>query len=115
MDHLPYHEEDLTDEQVREFKRIAVGKQYAYFKVIRRLPDTRYERGGKRSVWVCKCVCGRLVEVNEMSLKNRSLKSCGCRVMKKAHKEAEMFDLKWVDKSANPSYRKRHLDQLPQQ
>lgn len=37
----------------------------------------------KKTRWLCKCDCGKLVEVNADNLKSGAVKSCGCLIIEK--------------------------------
>lgn len=48
------------------------GKKFTRLTVIERAKDTT------KSIWVCKCDCGKTHEVNAKNLTGGGTKSCGC-------------------------------------
>lgn len=52
------------------------GQQFGYLKVIKRLEnDTKTNK----SRWLCKCVCGKEINVSGDNLRSGGQKSCGCQ------------------------------------
>ncbi len=49
------------------------GKTFNRLEVLRRLPTLN-----KRTLWECRCSCGKIVPVEASNLKNGHAKSCGC-------------------------------------
>lgn len=59
------------------------GQKFGRLTVIKRV-----ENKGKNTYWLCKCDCGNIKSVRVDSLKNGSIKSCGCyqkEMIKKCH------------------------------
>lgn len=54
------------------------GKRFGKLVVIRRTADHCQPSGQKKRKWLCKCDCGKEIEVREDSLKTGNTKSCGC-------------------------------------
>ena len=52
-----------------------IGKQYGYLTVIE---DTGRKYHSTK-IYKCRCICGRIVEVNTNKLHTGHVKSCGCR------------------------------------
>lgn len=50
------------------------GMTFGYLKVIRRVGIDKH----RKSLWRCKCKCGRTTVVNAADLKSGNTKSCGC-------------------------------------
>lgn len=50
------------------------GKTFGRWFVIKRSKNDK----SKRTIWLCKCECGKKVKVNASSLKRGISKSCGC-------------------------------------
>lgn len=51
------------------------GKTFNYLKVIR----LEERKGLGKTMWVCKCVCGKTVIASGKNLKTGHRKSCGCK------------------------------------
>ena len=49
------------------------GKKFGRLTVIKRVANK-----GKRARWLCKCECGKTIEVQGTNLKSGNTKSCGC-------------------------------------
>ena len=56
------------------------GQTFGVLTVVRRVASARYWRNGI-SKWVCRCECGREVEVSSFNLVEGHRKSCGCKAM----------------------------------
>lgn len=50
------------------------GKTYGYLTVIKRVENTKEGRAN----WLCRCKCGKLLNVSGKSLRSGNTKSCGC-------------------------------------
>lgn len=59
------------------------GTQYGRLTVIERANDRIDPQGSKRAYWLCKCTCGKEVEVLGASLRRGSTFSCGCLGMER--------------------------------
>ncbi len=54
-----------------------IGQRFGYLTVISQAPDHIYPSGIKRSKWVCKCDCGKIVNIPGNNLTCGRTKSCG--------------------------------------
>lgn len=54
------------------------GKRFGRLTVICRAPNRDYLRGGCKVYWVCKCDCGKTIEISRAHLQSGHTKSCGC-------------------------------------
>lgn len=55
-----------------------LGQQISHLTVIQK-GKGRYTSGGQyKTTWVCRCSCGKIVEVDAQKLKRGTTKSCGC-------------------------------------
>lgn len=54
------------------------GMVFGRLTVLYALPSYTSKSGNKRTIWMCRCVCGKLVKAGTMNMKNRSHISCGC-------------------------------------
>jgi hypothetical protein len=61
----------------RKYKPIQPGDKFGRLTVIEEAPPNEYS-AIVRPQWVCKCECGNTTIVNDMSLKQKQTKSCGC-------------------------------------
>ena len=73
----------LRNEQVleRNLKKgeILEGSQFGYLTVVKDLGCRKQNSRDKRERWsLCKCICGREVEVSNNNLKSGGTTSCGC-------------------------------------
>ena len=73
----------LRREQViqrnEEKGRIEIGTKFGYLTMIEDLGYRKQHSRDKNMRWsLCKCVCGRVVEVCNNNLKTGGTKSCGC-------------------------------------
>lgn len=59
----------------REERSNLLGRHFNYFTVISKSSN----RKNGKTVWVCKCKCGKTKEVVGEALKSGSIKSCGCK------------------------------------
>lgn len=57
---------------------VVIGNNYYSWTVLKRIP--RSESGPKRTVFLCRCVCGKEKWVDSCNLKKKSTKSCGCAI-----------------------------------
>lgn len=56
-----------------------LGKTISYVTVMHRVADRVRPNGKRRPVYLCKCVCGREVEIESQTLRVDRPKSCGCK------------------------------------
>lgn len=76
-----------------------VGKRFGRLKVISDQNKTKHES----AIWLCKCDCGTLVEIEGRSLRFGSTKSCGC-LQKEVTRQMGLNHKKHGDKSIrNPA------------
>jgi hypothetical protein len=55
------------------------GQKFGYLTVIRYFKTLLVGRDKQsKPVWICRCVCGRLVKIQGQSLRTGNTKSCGC-------------------------------------
>ena len=59
------------------------GNKYGILTVLKRVPNDKH---GKAK-WLCRCECGKEIEVLGSSLRKGNTKSCGCRVLAKEQEE----------------------------
>ena len=59
-------------------KKDLTGNTYGYLTVIRQTEDYVFPSGVRTSRWLCKCKCGKEIEVNGCHLKSGHTRSCGC-------------------------------------
>lgn len=55
-----------------------VGKKFGMLKVISRSEDYISLDGRRRVMWLCKCKCGKFLNVRSENLKSKHTNSCGC-------------------------------------
>lgn len=53
------------------------GKQYEYFKVIKR-NETATKFNGRNVFWDCECQCGNIFTTTTTNINKQKVKSCGC-------------------------------------
>ena len=76
------------------------GQVFPHFQVLRRANTNLNYRGkNKQAIWICKCECGCEFMAYGYTIRNGSIKSCGCYRQKWA--KQKMDDL-WAQ------YRKEH-------
>lgn len=75
----------MFSEKIKEAHKITdlTGNHYGELEVLG-LSDRRI---GKKILWICKCSCGRIVEVLSSNLKNGNTKTCGAMIHRKKHLE----------------------------
>ena len=56
------------------------GRTFGKLKVLKRVGTQTQRNGEQKSLWLCKCECGTLVEVIGKNLLNGNTQSCGCTV-----------------------------------
>lgn len=69
------------------------GQRFGRLTVIKDTGKKRYP--GKNKIWLCKCDCGKLIEVHSGRLRGGETKSCGC--------------LKFAKRSEHPEYKNERL------
>ena len=55
-----------------------VGLTFSELTVIRRDYEKEKTLKSKRRCWLCRCICGNIISVQENNLKSGNTKSCGC-------------------------------------
>ena len=55
-----------------------VGLTFSKLTVIRRDYEKEKTLKSKRRCWLCQCICGNIISVQENNLKSGNTKSCGC-------------------------------------
>lgn len=55
-----------------------LGMKFGKLLVIGEVPDRYISKNGKEAVWVCRCECGRVIQVRGGQLRSGHTKSCGC-------------------------------------
>ena len=53
---------------------VTTGKQYGDLTVLKRGDSDK----NRKSIWICKCICGKVKEISGISLRLGLSKSCGC-------------------------------------
>jgi hypothetical protein len=82
----------------RKYKPIQSGDKFGRLTVIEKAPSNEYLIS-TRPQWICKCECGNTTIVDELSLKQKRTRSCGCLRKEKC---SEGFKKYWeVKRSAN--------------
>ena len=76
---------DVINKRSSNWKDLA-GQKFNNFKVI----EYAYTKN-KRGYWKCKCLCGKIRNVETYKLKTGIIKSCGCLNMNKKGKENFLF------------------------
>lgn len=64
----------------KRFSSKLEGTTFGKLKVIKRVGTQTQGNGDKKSLWLCECECGTLVEVIGKNLLNGNTQSCGCVV-----------------------------------
>lgn len=59
-------------------KENLIGRRFDRLTVISQADDYIYPNGKRRTRWVCKCDCGKVISAEQYSLKRGRIKSCGC-------------------------------------
>jgi hypothetical protein len=54
------------------------GQKFGRLTIVKRVNSRKSSGGHTRTMWLCKCDCGKEVEVAYQELKNKSTQSCGC-------------------------------------
>lgn len=54
------------------------GQRFGRLTVIKRIESKRSPNGNQRTMWLCRCDCGKEVEKSSISLKSTEIPSCGC-------------------------------------
>lgn len=54
------------------------GRQFGHLTVLRRAEDKIRANGKKKTVWLCRCDCGKEKNILGENLRKGSAKSCGC-------------------------------------
>ena len=57
-----------------------IGKTFGLLTTIERLGKIK----GRAAQWLCKCVCGKTLEVQQNNLRSGNTKSCGCTAQRRA-------------------------------
>lgn len=60
-----------------DVQKIAVGKEFGYLTVTKRMPDRVTESGRKRDYWECTCTCGKKIIAMGFTLTGGNRKNCG--------------------------------------
>lgn len=68
-------------------KRIEPGQKMGYLRCIHQAEQSGF--GG--AVWLCRCGCGREIEVSEAMLISGVIRSCGCKPGKAANLQGSRF------------------------
>lgn len=59
-------------------KHNLTGKVFGNLTVIKEGENKKYPNGQETTTWICKCSCGKIVNVETKSLISGNTKSCGC-------------------------------------
>ena len=54
------------------------GQKFGYLTVIKRIEDYIQPNGSHKTQWLCKCECGKEINLCATTLKTGNTKSCGC-------------------------------------
>lgn len=67
---------DISDQRFGRKAKDYNGRKFELLTVLHRTVNRELEIKRKSAIWVCQCVCGKVIEVESNRLKN--MKSCGC-------------------------------------
>ncbi|WP_260664317.1 hypothetical protein [Streptococcus dysgalactiae] len=75
------------------------GKTFNRLTVIKEVPNSK-----KDTYWLCRCSCGKFVEIKGTAIKNGTTKSCGCLALEIAQnlaKKTESQKMRIMDITKN--------------
>lgn len=70
------------------------GRRFGFLTVLQRGPDQLNKSGRGRTMWRCRCDCGKTTLVSGSNLNSGQIKSCGCQrtqMISRAHKRCNVF------------------------
>lgn len=77
-----------------ESKSVKIGDQFGYLTVIKKAEDHISPSGIKKPQWICQCICGKTITVQQQILKRERKIHCGCmRNMNKPTLKEVQYDL----------------------
>lgn len=74
---------NLVDSKIKdcgcsEIKDNLVGKKFGNLTVVKLIPNNCERNCVRTNIWLCKCYCGKELEVKGSDLTQRRITSCGC-------------------------------------
>ena len=80
------------------------GKVFGKLKVLKRVGTRIQNNGDQKSLWLCECECGTLVEVIGKNLLSGKTQSCGCTVSRGELKVREILNQHHVKFTTQKTY-----------